>query len=162
MEKQQYAWAFLRIGLGWIFFWAFIDKLLGLGFTTAKEHALVSGGSPTAGFLAHAVKGPFASLFQSLAGSSLVDWLFMLGLLLIGLALLLGIGVRVAAYSGTTMLLLMYLAGFLPPEHNPLIDEHIIYSLVLISLTFVKSGRWLGLGTWWSKTKLVKRYPFLE
>ena len=158
----KYTWPILRISLGWIFFWAFIDKLFGLGFATTAEQAWLNGGSPTAGFLLHATKGPFASLYQFLAGSNVVEWLFMLGLLLIGLSLIFGIGVKVAGYAGALLMLLMYTAGFMPPEHNPFLDEHLIYVVVLISLTFVKAGRTFGLGQWWVETKLVKRYSFLE
>ena len=42
----------------------------------------------------------------------------MLGLLLVGLALILGIFMRMASYSGSLMLILIYLAS-LPLEHNP-------------------------------------------
>jgi len=162
MEKRQYIWAFLRIGMGWIFLWAFVDKLLGLGFATEAGNAWIRGGSPTSGFLTYAAKGFVSGFYQSLAGNVLVDWIFMGGLLFIGFALILGVLVKIAAYSGTLMLLLIYTAGFLPPENNPFLDEHIIYSLILVNLTFVKSGYWFGLGRWWSKTTLVKRYPFLE
>jgi len=50
----------------------------------------------------------------------------------------------------------------LPPEHNPLLDEHIIYILVLNGLAYVKAGRVWGLGIWWSKQKLVKKNPWME
>jgi len=121
-KKEDYVWSILRIVLGWTFLWPFLDKLYGLGFTTAPEASWLAGGSPTFGFLSFATKGPFAEIFQGLAGNVLVDWLFMLGLLLIGLALILGIGVRIAGYAGVTMMVLMFLAGSISPEHNPLID----------------------------------------
>ena len=92
--------------MGWIFLWAFVDKLLGLGFATAPEKSWLAGGSPTTGFLKFAAKGPFVEIFHAMAGNPIVDWLFMLGLLLIGLALLLGIGVRIAGYSGALYALL--------------------------------------------------------
>ena len=147
--------------MGWIFFWAFLDKLFGLSFATQPENSWLNGGSPTFSFLAYASKGPFAEFYQSIAGNVFVDWLFILGLLFIGMALLLGMGVKIAAFSGTLMFLLMYTA-VLPPKNNPLVDDHIIYSLVLIGLSFVKSGRLFGLGKYWSRTKLVKKHPFLE
>ena len=158
--KQQVIWALLRISLGWLFLWAFADKLLGLGFDTAPDKSWLSGTSPTSGFLNFATHGPFAGFFQSLAGNAVVDWLFMVGLLGLGIALLLGIGMRIATYGGTLLLFLMWLAA-LPPTHNPVIDEHIIYILVLIGVSFTNAGRWLGFGKWWSKTRLVKKYPFL-
>jgi thiosulfate dehydrogenase [quinone] large subunit len=101
-------------------------------------------------------------LYKSLAGNAVVDWLFMLGLLLIGLALILGVGVKIAGYSGALMMLLMYTAGFILPEHNPILDEHIIYALLLILFTFSNSTYYLSLGKWWNKTNLVKKYKFLE
>ena len=68
---------------------------------------------------------------------------------------------KLASYSGIAMFLLMWLA-LLPPENNPFFDEHIIYSLVLILLSSFKAGKYLGCGNIWTKTKLVRRYPFLE
>ena len=36
---DKYVWGALRIGVGWIFLWGFLDKLFGLGFATARENA---------------------------------------------------------------------------------------------------------------------------
>lgn len=114
-----------------IFLWAFIDKVFGLGFSTAPEAAWIVGVSPTTGYLAYATHGPLAPLFQALAGSVVVDWLFMLGLLGVGVGLLVPKAMRLAAYAGIAMLVLMYLSAF-PPEHHPCIDEHLVYSFVLL------------------------------
>ena len=111
-------WGLLRMAVGWIFLWGFLDKLVGLGFATEVGKGWVNGGSPTFGFLNFASKGPFAGFYHGLAGNAVVDWLFMLGLLAIGLPLVLGIGVRIAASIGVVMLLMMYTAGFMPPEHK--------------------------------------------
>lgn len=154
--------ALVRMLMGWIFSWAFIDKLFGLGFATAPEQAWLAGGSPTAGFLSNATKGPFVEFFQSLAGNAAVDWLFMLGLLGLGIALLLGIAMRPAAAAGATMMALMYLAGFLPPANNPVVDEHIIYAVLLVALASAGAGRTWGFGKAWAKMPLVKKYPFLR
>ena len=159
--REKYVWGLLRLGMGWIFLWAFIDKLFGLGFETVAEKSWLAGGSPTFGFLKFAVKGPFAGFYQSLAGNVLTDWLFMLGLLFIGLALILGIGVKIAAFTGALMLLLMYTAA-IPPAHNPFLDDHIIYAILMIFLAAVKSGRSLGFGNWWASTKLVQKFPIFE
>lgn len=147
--------------MGWTFLWPFIDKVYGLGFATEAGKGWVDGTSPTFGFLKFAAHGPFANFYQSLAGNIFVDWIFMLGLLLIGLSLILGVGVKVATYSGVLMLFFMY-AALLPPEHNPFLDEHLIYIVILIGLNLSNSGRYLGLGSWWSQTNLVKKFKFLE
>ncbi|MFB6182391.1 MAG: hypothetical protein ABEJ24_05875 [Candidatus Magasanikbacteria bacterium] len=148
-----------RIAMGWIFFWSFLDKTFGL-MATAPSSAWLTGASPTTGFLENATRGPFADIFQSMAGSPLVDWLFMLGLLGIGTALILGIGVRIACWSGAVMSLLMWLA-VLPPDHNPILDYHVIYALVFALLLVSNSGKYLGFGKQWQDTTLVKKYDFL-
>ncbi|KKR31236.1 MAG: DoxX family protein [Candidatus Falkowbacteria bacterium GW2011_GWF2_39_8] len=159
--NSKFTWPVLRLLMGWTFAWAFFDKLFGLGFATTEAKAWVNGGSPTLGFLKFATKDPLAEFYQGLAGNPSVDWLFMIGLLLIGVALILGIGVRIASVSGIVMLLLMYSAVLLP-ENNPFLDDHIINSIVLIGVMVSNSGNYFGLGNWWSNTTLVKKYPFLR
>lgn len=153
--------ALTRLSLGWIFIWAFLDKTFGLGFATTPEKSWLAGGSPTTGFLTYATHGPFAEFYHSLAGNPFVDWLFMGGLALLGLSLLLGIGLKIASYSGALLMLLMW-SSLLLPENNPFLDEHLIYALVLLTLPYHDAGHTLGLGKWWSKTALVKKHPFLQ
>lgn len=161
LSVKNISFGLLRIAPGWIFFWAFVDKLLGLGFSTEPGKGWIDGVSPTIGYLKFGSYGPFASLFQTIAGNVIVDWLYMMGLLLVGLSLILGMGVKIAGYSGAALVLLIWLTA-LPPEHNPLIDEHIVYSFVLLSFTQLPIGHVLGVGKWWSQTSLVKRYPILQ
>lgn len=153
--------ALLRIAMGWIFLWAFADKLFGLGFETARDHAWIVGNSPTRGFLAFGVRGPLASSFTAMAGNPLVDWLFMLGLAGVGCALILGIGMRIASASGALLMILIYSAA-MPPVHNPLIDEHIIYILVLLLLPAVAAQESFGFGKRWAASPLVRRFPLLR
>jgi thiosulfate dehydrogenase [quinone] large subunit len=161
--SDVYVWASLRVSIGLIFLWAFFDKVFGWGFSTTAEQAWIRGGSPTTGFLKFGTKGPFADFFQSLAGSAFIDWLFMIGLLGIGLGLLLGICVKIASWSGVVMLLLMWLA-VLPPPHHPFIDEHVVYALVLmgVATTTVRSEDYFGLGKRWKALKAVRRNPAVE
>lgn len=164
-------WATVRIALGWIFLWAFLDKTFALGFSTGRaedgtidylgDAAWISGASPTDGFLIFATRGPLAGFFQGFAGEGWADWLFMIGLLGIGLALILGIGIRLAAILGSTMLISMFLAA-LWPEHNPVVDDHIIYSLVLVGLALSNAGNTWGLGDRWERLEIVQRYPILK
>ena len=161
MNKEKYIWGALRIAMGWIFLWAFFDKLLGLGFATTAENAWIAGGSPTLGFLSFGTGTLFGGFFQSLAGFAIVDWLFMLGLLFVGLALILGIGVKLAGYVGAFMMFLMWLA-VLPLANNPIIDDHIIYLIIMLGFTVVNTDDWFGLGKIWANTKLVKKYKFLK
>ncbi|MEO5876383.1 MAG: hypothetical protein ABIS86_12170 [Streptosporangiaceae bacterium] len=156
-----YVWAVARLSLGWIFLWAFLDKTFGLGHDTADKAAWVNGGHPTQGFMAKGTKGPFADLYQNMAGNAFVDWLFMLGLLGIGTALILGIGMRIAAGAGALLLVLMWTA-VLPPANNPFMDDHLIYALLIVGLALVSAGNTLGLGRWWQSTPLVRNHPILK
>jgi thiosulfate dehydrogenase (quinone) large subunit len=157
----RYPLAVTRLALGFVFFWAFIDKLFGLGFATGREDAWINGGSPTFGYLNFATEGKvFGEFFKGLS-SPAADWLFMIGLLGIGVALLLGIGMRIAAASGATMLGLMWLAAF-RIEHNPFVDDHLVYAIVLVALAMYGAGRTLGLGRRWEELAIVKRFPILK
>ena len=127
--KTRNIFNILRVAMSFIFLWAFVDKLFGFGIATKPENAWINGGSPTTGFLANAVHGPFTTIFNSLSGIALVDWLFMLGLLFIGLTFLFNKYVKYGAIAGMIMMALMYLA-LLFPENNPLVDDHLIYLLV--------------------------------
>ncbi|GAA3561145.1 DoxX family membrane protein [Nonomuraea rosea] len=141
----DYVWAVARISIGWVFLWAFLDKTFGWGFATPANRAWIEGGSPTTGFLKGTGENALGGFFSGLAGQGWVDWLFMAGLLGIGLALVLGVGLRIAAIAGTAMLVLMW-AAELPLANNPFMDEHLIYSVVLIGLALAGAGTTLGLG----------------
>ncbi|TDC86775.1 DoxX family membrane protein [Actinomadura sp. 7K507] len=157
----RYVWAAARLALGWVFAWAFLDKLFGWGYATPADKAWIDGNSPTEGFLANSPKGPFADFYTGIAGAAWADWLFMIGLAGIGAALILGIGMRIAAAAGALLLVMMWTA-VLPPENNPFMDDHLIYAILLVGLALVSAGDTLGLGRWWSNTRLAKRLPFLK
>lgn len=162
MQKHIVALAAMRIALGLICLWSFFDKLFGLGFSTAPEKSWLAGISQTTGFLTYAAKGPFTGIFHALAGIAIVDWLFMLGLLGIGVALTFGLALRLACASGSILFALMYLA-VLPPQHHPFLDEHIVYVLALQTIVSApeNANKW-GFGTWWNTTTLVKKYHWLR
>jgi len=161
----------LRLALGVEFLWAFFDKTFGLGYATPDARAWVHGGSPTKGFLSGVDAGPLQSLFNAIAGNPVIDWLFMLGLLGIGVALILGVALRIAAASGVVLLLMMWLAswplastvaGKPTGSTNPLIDDHIISALAIIVVGAYAAHSAGYLGRWWSHQPLVRRLPWLR
>jgi thiosulfate dehydrogenase [quinone] large subunit len=156
----RYLLAGIRIALGWVFLWAFLDKTFGLGFATTSAKAWVNGGSPTDGFLGSA-KGPFSGFYHSIAGTGLANVLFMAGLLAIGVALILGIGMRLAAVGGALLTVMMWTA-VLPPSSNPFMDDHLVYAAVLIVLALLGAGNTLGLGRRWAAIPLVQRVSWLK
>jgi thiosulfate dehydrogenase [quinone] large subunit len=149
-----------RILVGWVFLWAFIDKLFGLGYATPSAQSWLNGGSPTKGFLSHAAAGPFAGIYHSIAGQAWADWLFMAALLGIGAALILGIGMRIATISGIALYLLMWTV-VLPPATNPVVDDHILGAAIVAVLGLSAAGNVLGLGKVWRRTALVQKTPWL-
>lgn len=161
--------AALRIATGLVFLWAFVDKLFGLGYATSGAQAWIHGGSPTKGFLGSVDAGPFAGTLHSWAGQPWADWLFMIGLLAIGVAVIAGAGLRLSAVTATVMMLLMWVAewplarftdaGKATQSTNPIIDYHILYALVLIVLAAAYAGNTWGLGRRWAE--LVKHNRWL-
>jgi thiosulfate dehydrogenase (quinone) large subunit len=157
----RYVWAVARLSLATVFLWAFFDKLFGLGHETASKQAWIHGGHPTMGFLKFSAAGPLKGFYHGIAGAAWADWLFMLGLAGIGAALLLGIGMRVAAASAVVMLVMMW-SVVLPPENHVFMDDHLVYALLVIGLALVGAGETLGLGRWWNRTSVVERFPILK
>ncbi|MGB8941773.1 MAG: hypothetical protein WCD21_16290 [Streptomyces sp.] len=133
----------VRILTGFVFLWAFLDKTFGWRYATPAGKGWIDGGSPTEGFLSGVAAGPLESTFHSMAGDAWVNWLFMLGLLAIGVAVMSGVALRFAAVAGTVMMALMWAAEWPPAQHlsngepsmssNPLVDYHVLYAAILIA-----------------------------
>lgn len=161
----------LRLALGFEFLWAFLDKLFGLGYSTPRAQAWIHGGSPTSGFLGGADVGPFQGAFRSLSGITAMDWLFMAGLLGVGVAFLLGVALRPAAFAAVLMLALMWLAVWVPARAaggqpsgstNPLVDDHVvsIFGFIVVA-TFAQWGAG-HLGRRWAALPVVRTRPWLR
>ncbi|MDX3241343.1 hypothetical protein [Streptomyces sp. ME18-1-4] len=169
---RAYAFASLRLLTGFVFLWAFLDKTFGLGYATPSGKGWIDGGSPTKGFLGSVAVGPMESTFHSWAGDPWADWLFMLGLLGIGAALVAGVALRFAAVAGTMMMALMWIAEWPPAKHlsdgsasmstNPFADYHLIYAAALVVLAASAAGDTLGLGRLWAKVPFVRDHSWLR
>ncbi|MBS2531694.1 DoxX family membrane protein [Catenulispora sp. NF23] len=171
VDAREVSIAALRIGTGFVFLWAFLDKTFGLHYSTASKSAWIHGGSPTKGFLGHVAVGPFQSAFHSMAGNGFVDWAFMLALLGIGSALIAGVGLRIAAVCGVVLVAMMWLAVYPPAQHtatgaatssaNPLVDDHVLEALALAAVAVFGTGSRLGLGAAWAKLPIVRNHRSL-
>ncbi|MFF4351226.1 hypothetical protein [Streptomyces sp. NPDC001530] len=169
---RAYVLASLRLLTGFVFLWAFLDKTFGFGYATESGKGWIDGGSPTKGFLSGVAAGPMESTFHSWAGDTWADWLFMAGLLGIGLALVGGVALRLAAVAGTAMMALMWIAEWPPAQHlsdgspsmstNPFVDYHLVYAVVLIALALTSAGDTLGVGKLWAKLPFVRTNGWLR
>jgi thiosulfate dehydrogenase [quinone] large subunit len=158
----------LRTVTGFIFLWAFLDKTFGLGYATPSNRAWIHGGSPTKGFLASVAVGPFRTPFHNIAGQGWADWLFMLGLLTIGVAVIAGVALRLAAVGGGLLMLLMWAAEWPLAKHtvagapsgsnNPLVDYHVIYAAMLVTIAFLAERHRSMLGAAWQRLPFVQRH----
>lgn len=159
-----------RLATGFIFLWAFLDKTFGLHYSTGAavaggdpSLAWINGGAPSQGFMQFGTVGPLKDTFASTA-SVATDWLFMLCLLGVGVAVMLGIGLRISAVAGSVLMALMWAAEWplLQGSTNPLVDYHVIYALVLIVCATLFAGDTWGLGRRWARLPLVQRFRWLR
>lgn len=133
--QTKYALVFLRVALGWLFFYAGLAKILNPEWTSA-------------GYLSGAKT--FPGLFQWFASAGNIEWVDFLnewGLLLIGLSLILGLFVRYSSYAGIAMMVLYWLPSLDFPyvDHGILVDDHVVYILVFYVFIKAKAGEHLGL-----------------
>jgi thiosulfate dehydrogenase [quinone] large subunit len=95
----------------------------------------------------------------------------MLGLLGIGLALTLGIGMRIAAGAATLMMAMMWAAEWPLAQHtsagepsgstNPVTDYHFVYAVGAVVLALTYAGHTWGLGRWWTRLPFVQKHRWL-
>ena len=163
--------AIARIVIGFTFLWAFVDKLFGFGFATPTARAWVNGGTPAQGFIKN-IDGPFKDVFQIFA-NPFGDWLFMLGLLGIGVAMIAGAGLRIAAVTGTLLMLFMFMAEWpaatalvdgklVSGSTNPIVDSHWHEALLLIIAAVTLAGDTWGVGKWWRSLSFVQHHRWLR
>ena len=82
-------------------------------------------------------------------------------LLLIGLGLITGVMTRLAAVGGIAWMATFYLGTAIWPEHNPFLDDHLVYAIVLVGLILANAGRYYGLGKVWQQVEFVKDRRYL-
>ena len=154
MERfQQISIFLLRISLGWMYFWAGITKVFNPEWSAA-------------GYLQKAKT--FPEFFQWLTTQRLlpsVNFLNEWGLTLLGVALILGVFVRVSSSLGMMLMLLYYLPILQFPHPNPnsfLVDQHIIFIVALLVLISFRAGRTWGLENWCSSLPICSKFPKLR
>ena len=155
----------LRMIMGFIWLWAFLDKLIGLGFATAPSKSWLAGNSPTTGFLKYGTKpeSPFAPIFVELAKyATMIDPIYMAMLSFVGISLLTGVMVKFGSIVGIIFSLSIYFS-IIPLANNPLIDEHILYVIIFLMLIFTNAGLYgWSLGRTFQKLPIVQNYPILK
>lgn len=175
LTGRPLGWVFLsltRIAIGFIFLWAFFDKLFGLGFSTCRaddgsveymcDDAWINGARITEGYLGSST-GPFADFFKDLGQQAWTDWPFMLGLFGIGFALCFGVGTKLVMFAGPAMLALMYVSHYWPgtpgAAQNPFVEDHMVQALAIIGIVLVELGHQsIGFGEFWKRKVGVQHW----
>nr|WP_058565916.1 MULTISPECIES: DoxX family protein [Haloferax] len=160
-----YSLFLLRVVMGWTLFQGGITKLV------TYLDSDPSNNWTAAGYLANAIPegNPLMGLWSSMAGSPLIDMLNMWGLTLAGLALILGAFVRFSAFWGAVMMLFYWAAALeggilagLPLAHGWVVDDHIVYAVLLFGLGAFGAGRILGVDAYLENMEFVRRNRWMS
>ncbi len=152
-KVHQIGVAIFRIGVGIIFLWAGLEKLLGPEpFSASGFLAHATGGSlgwpfvtgtAAEGTIYNPTHDFWVSLSQNAGLMSVVNFLVVAGEIGIGIALVLGLFTRFAGAMGTLMMLLFFVAAW--DFTNGIVNQHLTYALVCATLTGIGAGRYYGL-----------------
>lgn len=140
----------LRISMGWLMFYAGITKVMDPAWSAA-------------GYLRSAKT--FPELFRWFLQPEIlpiVNFINEWGLTLLGVSLILGVFVRLSSVLGAALMMLYYFPALdfpYPNMHSYIVDEHIIYALVLLFFAAIRAGRYFGLESWCSSLPICSRFP---
>ncbi len=103
------------------------------------------------------------TLLQPIFGNPVGDVLFMFALFGIGIAMIFGAGLKIAAWGGTLLVALMYLSELpfaatamvngqrVAGATNPIVDDHWLEALVLLICAYTLAGDTWGVGKIWAR-----------
>ncbi|HVY51198.1 MAG TPA: DoxX family membrane protein [Devosia sp.] len=143
----------LRLSMAWVFLYAASHQVFG-GFSVSG----FLGSTKTFHWLfAPMSVGPLAVIL-----SFAVAW----GHLLIGLSLLSGLFTRLSAAFGIALMLLYWMAHmdfpYISATTNFLLDEHIVYALVLGLMIATHAGHIFGLDAWAARLDEGRRHRWFD
>lgn len=143
----------LRIALGWVMLYAGLTKVTNPAWTAE-------------GYLKGAKT--FPELYAWFASPGILPFINFInewGLTLLGVSLILGLFVRLSSLFGALLMLLYYLPALTFPFIKTtafIVDEHIIYALVLLFFASAKAGRVWGLEKWCSGLPVCSKFPVIR
>ncbi len=143
----------LRLGMGWLFFYAGVTKITDPAWSAA-------------GYLKNAKT--FTGFYEWLASPAvlpLTNFLNEWGLTIIGAALIIGLFTKLGSWLGAILMVLYYFPVLEFPKvgaHSYIVDEHIIYALAFLVLAAFSAGRFWGLEKWCASLPICRRYPKLR
>ncbi len=150
----------LRLMMGYAFLYAGWEKLTAAEAFDASGYLLFAAGTN-----GNPLQGMFVWMGQTEWFLAFVNVGVPWGELLIGLGLIVGAAVRLAAFFGALMMLMFYFGNW-SVEHG-LINGDFAYMLVFLAVAAFGAGRILGLDGWIEQyevggTPLIEKYPKLD
>ena len=151
-RRHQLAVAVLRVGVGIIFLWAGLEKVIGGGGTWSAAGFLGFGSGGTMGwpfvtFTDGVIYNPTHDVWVSLSTNdtamSLINILVPYGQIGIGIGLILGLLTRFSAAMGTLMMLLFFFAAW--DIEFGIVNQHLTYALVTFVIGYLGTGNFFGL-----------------
>ncbi|HEY4499535.1 MAG TPA: DoxX family protein [Candidatus Paceibacterota bacterium] len=152
-QFQKISLFLLRIAMGSLFFYAGITKVMNPAWSAG-------------GYIRGAKN--FVDFYNWLLQPNIlpiINFLNAWGLTLLGIALVLGLFVRLGSVGGIFLMAMYYLVILdfpYPNAHAYIVDEHIMYIMALLILTAFSAGRVWGLETWCSNLPICSRFPVLR
>lgn len=144
--------ALLRVVTGWWFFHAGLTKLIEDGLAYGYAPVYLQGMEGT-------VLGPIAVPMGTHLGWA-IQAIVPLGETLIGLALILGVAVRLAATVGATFMTMFWVGN--ADFARGMVNGDLLGLLVFVTLVVLAAGRYYGLDAWLEDTEYVENRPRLK
>ncbi len=126
----------LRLILGGMMLFAGINKYIGDGFNASGYLMHVDSASPISGLYAWMASTPF--IIES------INVIIPLTQVLIGISLITGAMLRLAAFGGAIQMMLFYRGGW-EGEILAIFDYTLIYAVLFLAISSFAAGRVLGL-----------------
>lgn len=143
----------LRLLLGWYMLVDGLQNALNPGFTAGMTSFLL--GAKT-----------FPSFYAVLAQPSINWWLAPLnawGITLIGIALILGVGVRPAAWTGAALMIIYYFPHYAFPivPDGYIVEDHIIFASAFVLVALLPAAQSFGLASY-ARNTFLGRIPVVR
>ncbi len=132
---QKGALLFLRVAMGWLFFYAGYVQLIAEKWSAENY---IKGAKNFQGMYFWLLRPEILPIINQVN-----KW----ALILLGVSLIVGAFVRLSASLGVVLMLLYYFVLSFPQQsaHGLVVDEHIIYIGVLVVLAAFRAGRFMGM-----------------
>lgn len=141
---QQKILFLTRIAMGWIMLYAGITKILNPNWSAAGYLGNAKTFTEFYAWFLRPEMLPFTNFIN--------EW----GLTLLGISLITGAFVRFSGFLGALLMMLYYFPVLNFPKIGAnayIVDDHIIYALVLLYFAVVNAGESWGLDAWWKNRK---------